>query len=110
MMKRYDQISVKEYGVSSLLMHLSEDIRVALKDNFPEWREILVFSCVRLTHTTTKKNVEFHYQNSYLSDVLEASTYPKHIGDMLRSVGMGRTAITNFMRDSSQNRGTWLLI
>lgn len=99
MMKRYDQISVKEYGASSLLMHLSEDIRVALKDNFPEWREIFVFSCMRLIHTTTIKNVEFHYQNSYLSDVLEASTYPKHIGDMLRSVGMDRTAITNFMRE-----------
>jgi transposase len=98
MMKRYDQISVKEYGASSLLMHLSEDIRVALKDNFPEWREIFVFSCMRLIHTTTIKNLEFHFENSYLSDVLEVSTYPKHIGEMLRNIGMDRTAIIRFMR------------
>jgi transposase len=98
MMKRYDQISVKEYGASSLLMHLSEDIRKALKDNFQEWREIFVFACMRVIHTTTIKNIEFHFENSYLSDVMEASTYPKHIGEMLRNIGMDRRAITNFLK------------
>jgi len=98
MMKRYEQISVKEYGASSLLMHLSGDIREALKDNFPEWREIFVFSCMRLIHTTSIKNLEFHYQNSYLSDVMDASTYPKHIGEMLRNIGMDRNSVTKFMR------------
>ena len=98
MMKRYNQISVKEYGASSLLMHLSEDIRKALKDSFPEWREIFVFACMQLIHNTPIKNIEFHFENSYLSDVLEAPTYPKHIGEMLRNIGMDRTAFTNFMR------------
>ena len=98
MMKRYDQISVKEYGASSLLMHLSEDIRKALKDNFQEWREIFVFACMRLIHNTPIKNLEFLYQNSYLSEMMEASTYPKHIGEMLRNMGMDRSAITGFMK------------
>ncbi len=74
MMKRYDQISVKEYGASSLLMYLSEDIRKALKDDFPEWRELFVFAYMRLIHNTPIKNLEFLYQNSYLSEMMEAST------------------------------------
>ncbi len=98
MMKRYDQISVKEYGASALLMHLSEDIRKALKDNFQEWKEIFVFACMRLIHNTQIKNLEFLYQNSYLSDVMEASTYPKHIGEILRNIGMDRGAITSFLK------------
>ncbi len=97
MMKRYDQISIKEYGASSLIMEISEDIRNALKKNFPEWKEIFVFACMRLIHNTTIKNLEFQYQNSYLSDVIEASTYPKHISEILRKIGMDRNAITNFM-------------
>ncbi len=97
-MKRYDQISVKEYGASSLLMYLSEDIRKSLKDNFPEWREIFVFACMRLIHNTPIKNLEFLYQNSYLSEVMEVSTYPKHIGEMLRNIGMDRKSIINFLK------------
>ena len=98
MMKRYDQISVKEYGASALLMHLSDDIRKALKDNFQEWREIFVFACMRLIHNTPIKNVEFHFENSYLSEIMEASTYPKHMGKMLRNIGMDRSAITTFLK------------
>jgi transposase len=36
--------------------------------------------------------------NSYLSEMMEASTYPKHIGEMLRNMGMDRSAITGFMK------------
>ena len=36
--------------------------------------------------------------NSYLSEMMEASTYPKHIGEMLRNIGMDRGAITGFMK------------
>ncbi|MEM4090752.1 MAG: hypothetical protein QXQ46_08450, partial [Thermoplasmatales archaeon] len=43
MMKRYDQISVKEYGSSFLVHHISTDIIECLKDHFTEWRDIFVF-------------------------------------------------------------------
>ena len=98
MMKRYEQISVKEYGASSLLMHLSEDIRKASKDNFQEWKEIFVFACMRLIYNTPIKNLGFHFENSYLSDVMEAFTYPKHIGVMLRNIGKDRKVITSFLK------------
>ena len=98
MMKRYDHISVKEYGASALLMYLSEDIRKALKYKFQEWREIFVFSCMRLIHNTPIKNLEFHFENSYLSEIMDTSTYPKHIGEMLRNMEMDRNAITSFLK------------
>ncbi len=98
-LKRLQQISVKEYGASSLLMGISADIRDALKGSFQEWREIFVFSCMRLIHNTPIKNLEFHYSESFLSEMMrDVATYPKHIGEMLRSVGMDRSAMESFMK------------
>jgi len=51
-MHRYDQISVKEYGSSFLLNHISGDLISALKLYFPEWKEIFVFACMRLVHVS----------------------------------------------------------
>lgn len=97
--RRYEQISVKEFGASTFLLDISGDIQEALKDLFPEWREIFVFACMRLIHVTPIKNLEFHYSESFLSERMkDVTTYPKHIGDMLRSVGMDRTAITGFLK------------
>ncbi len=97
-MKRLDQVSVKEYGASALLMDISGDIRSALQDLFPEWKEIFIFACMRIIHNSPIKNVEFHYSESFLSEIMkDVSTYPKHIGDMLGSVGMDRSSITKFL-------------
>jgi len=71
MMKRYEQISVKEYGASSLLMHLSGDIREALKDNFPEWKETFICAAMRIIHCSPLKNISFHYATSYTSYLSE---------------------------------------
>ena len=30
-----------------------------------------VFSCMRLLHTTTIKNIEFHFESSYLSEIMD---------------------------------------
>ena len=37
-MHRFDQVSVKEYGASFLLQHISPDITQELKNDFPEWK------------------------------------------------------------------------
>ncbi|MCW6159056.1 MAG: transposase [Thermoplasmatales archaeon] len=98
-MKRYDQITVKEYGASFLLQHISGDIVQSLEDFFPEWREIFVFSCMRLIHRSPMKNVEFHYRSSFLSEAIrDARVSPDSLGDMLRSIGMDRSSITGFMK------------
>ncbi|MCL6002430.1 MAG: hypothetical protein M1556_02140 [Candidatus Thermoplasmatota archaeon] len=98
-MKRYDQITVKEYGSSFLMQHVSGDIVQSLEDFFPEWKEIFVFSCMRLIHGSPMKNVEFHYRNSFLSETMAgAHVSPDSLGDMLRSIGMDRSSITGFMK------------
>ena len=98
-MKRYDQITVKEYGSSFLLQHISGDIAESVGNFFPEWKEIFVFSCMRLIHRSQMKNVEFHYRTSFLSETIrDASVSPDSLGDMLRSIGMDRSSITGFMK------------
>ncbi|MHB1708757.1 MAG: transposase [Thermoplasmataceae archaeon] len=98
-MKRYDQISVKEYGSSFLLQHISADLITSLRKYFPEWREIFVFACMRLVHVSPMKNVEFYYRTSFLSETIrEAHVSPDVLGDMLRKIGMDRKAMTDFMK------------
>ena len=97
-MKRYDQVSVKEYGSSFLLNHVSGDIIDGLKKHFREWKEIFVFACTRLLYRSPLKNVEFYYQTSYLSETLDAHVSPDALGPMLRSIGTDRKAMVDFMK------------
>jgi transposase len=98
-MRRFDQIAVKEYGASFLLHHLSADLVDGLKNNFPEWKEIFVFACMRLLHNAPLKNVEFLYATSYMSEMVkDAHVSPDSLGDMLRRVGMDRNAMIRFMK------------
>ncbi len=97
--KRYDQITVKECGSSFLLQHISGDIVESLWNFFPEWKEIFVFSCMRLIHRSPMKNVEFHYRSSFLSEAIrDARVSPDSLRDMLRNIGMDRSSITDFMK------------
>ena len=99
MMKRYDQISVKEYGSSFMLHNISTDILAGLRDHFTEWMEIFVFSCMRLMYHSPIKNVEFHYHTSYISEMIrDAHVSPDVLGPMLRTMGMDRKAMVDFMK------------
>ena len=98
-MRRYDQIAVKEYGASFLLRSISRDLISTLAECFPEWKEIFVFACMRLMHTSAMKNVEFHYRTSYLSEMIrDAHVSPESLGNMLRSIGMDRASEVKFMK------------
>ena len=98
-MRRYDQVSVKEYGSAFMIHHLSSDLLSGLKKHFPEWKEIFVFACMRLMHRSPMKNVEFHYVTSYLSRMLEdARVSPDTLGGLLRRIGMDRRAMSDFMK------------
>lgn len=98
-MKRYDQISVKEYGSSFLLQDISGDLIPALRLYFPEWKEIFIFACMRLVHNSPMKNVDFHYRTSFISETIrDAHVSPDALGGMLREIGTGRKAMTDFMK------------
>ena len=56
-------------------------------------------ACMRAIHVTTIKNLELHYHESYISEEMKGvSTYPRHIGEMLRSIGMDRAATASFLK------------
>ncbi|EQD75588.1 transposase IS4, partial [mine drainage metagenome] len=98
-MHRYDRVSVKEYGSSFLLNHISGDLISALKLYFPEWKEIFVFVCMRLVHVSPMKNVDFHYRTSFLSETIRDAHVSADVpGDMLREIGIDRKAMTDFMK------------
>ena len=99
LMHRFDQITVKEYGASFLLQHISSDIVKELGKNFPEWKEIFIFSVMRLLHCSPLKNVPFYYATSYLSEtVKDVHLSPDSLGDMLRRIGMDRNSMVQFMK------------
>ncbi|MEM3289964.1 MAG: hypothetical protein QW046_00345 [Candidatus Micrarchaeaceae archaeon] len=78
---------------------MSGELRGALNDHFPQWKEIFVFECMRIIHVTPIKNHEFYYNESYLSEMMrDVSTYLKHIVEVLRSVSMDRKAINEFLK------------
>ncbi len=98
-LRRLDQVAVKEYGASFLLDHLSPDLKDVLKNNFSEWKEIFVFACMRLLYNAPLKNVEFLYRTSFLSEMLkDAHVSPDSLGDILRRIGMDRNAMISFMK------------
>ena len=99
-MKLYSQIAVKEYGASFLVNHISGDMIRSLKKHFPQWKEIFIFSMMRLIHVSPLKNVEFHYSTSYLSETVpDAHVSTESLSDLLRDIGMDRKSVTEFMKD-----------
>jgi hypothetical protein len=59
-MKLYDRVSVKEYSASFLLNIVSTDIIESLQKTFTQWKDIFIFSMMRLIHLSPLKKVEFH--------------------------------------------------
>jgi len=99
MMHRFDQITVKEYGASFLLQHISSDLVEKLRNNFPEWREIFICAVMRILHCSPLKNISFHYEASYLSKTLkDAHVSPDSLGDLIRRIGMDRNSMVRFMK------------
>ena len=101
-LKRYSQATVKEYGFSFLINHISRDILDELKKRLPEWKEIFAFASMRLLHQSPMKNVEFHYITSYMSEMLgDAHVSPDSLGPMLRRIGMDRLEIPIMQKSRS---------
>ncbi len=95
-----ENIAVKEFGATNLILSTSNDIINLLKQNFPhEWKEIAVFAIIRLLHQTPIKNVQDYYETSHLSDVFKARVSPKSVSRLLDAVGKNRHKAVKFMRN-----------
>ena len=100
MLGRLRQATIKEYGASFLINHLAGDIIELLKGEYREWTELFSFAALRLLHNAHIKNLEFHYETSFLSELIpDADLSDRRVGGMLRDVGMDRETMTSFMRN-----------
>ncbi len=92
-------ISVKEFGATRFISNESKDIIQNLKEVFPvTWKEIFTFAAFRFFSSSPLKNVQNHYQNSYVSDIIpDAKVSPKTLSNMLQSIGQQRNLIKKFL-------------
>jgi len=99
--KKIESISIKEYGASALIIKHFADYQVLLKKHFPQyWRELVVLAYGRLVHHSPLKNMQYHYQHSYLSEQFKGlKLSPKSVGQLLRQVGKSRERIVAFFRE-----------
>lgn len=95
-----ENISTKEYGASHFLTTISTDIIENLKASFPEqWKEIFALSVNRLLHQSPLKNMDFYYQESYLSESFKDINLSKNnLTSFMKNVGADRSKISTVLK------------
>ncbi len=95
----HKNITVKEFGASRFIKNESQDIIENLKDTYPDkWKEIFTIAVFRFFYSSPIKNIQDHYQTSYLSDIItDAKVSPKSLGNMLHMIGQQRQLIKKFL-------------
>jgi len=92
-------VSVKEYGATMVLQHLSTDIIEMLKEVFPDdWQTLFTIATNRLIYQAPLKNCEFLYEESFLSETFKDIKINKNnLTDLLQKIGSSRENIAKFM-------------
>ena len=101
----------KEYGATVLLEEMMSDSMAQLEKLFPsEWQQIVIAAYARLVHQSPLKNIELHYEHSYLSEKYpDVPVGSKVIGSTILQLGKKRDQIRKFFA-SIKNRGEYVLI
>ena len=96
-----NNITVKEFGASNFINSIASNIIELLKENYPSlWKEIFVFSTMRLFHSSPLKNVSYYYNSSHLSDAFpDAKVSSRSLSELLFSIGMERGKMVDFMKN-----------
>lgn len=93
-------ISVKEYGASKFLQSSATDLTTKLAEYFPgEWQSIMTLAIQRLIYSAPLKNMEFLYEESYLSEEYPKLDLSKNALTLLiQTIGKDRAKIAEFMK------------
>jgi transposase len=87
-----DDISVKEYGLSSFIENNLSQYVELLKKHFPDlWKFIIAAAYSRLAYQSPLKNYQYHFSKSFLSE-------------KLTHVGLSSSSITTKTREIGKNR------
>lgn len=92
-------ICVKEFGATQFIKTESNDIIQNLKETFPDiWKEIFTFAVFRFFSASPLKNIQFHYQTSYLSETIsDAKVSSRTLSNILQTIGKQRNLIKTFL-------------
>ena len=94
-------ISIKEYGASHFLKSSATDVIAKLEEYFPSnWQSIVTLAIQRLIYAAPLKNMEFLYEESYLSEVYQNLDLSKNsLTSLMGLIGKDRERITDFMKN-----------
>ena len=96
-----DDITIKEYGLSSFINNYLSEYVDLLKKHFPEhWKFIIASAYSRLAYQSPLKNYQYHFSKSFLSEEfvrvgLSSSTITKKT----REIGRNRKRILDFSHE-----------
>lgn len=80
-------MKTREYGATKMLTDIGQDIIQALQDHFPEdWNTIYILALQKLLYQAPLKNMDFLFQESYLSV-------------LYKDLNLKKNTLTNFMQD-----------
>lgn len=98
------QVSVKEEGASDLIVSLLATEQVALEKHLPTcWQEVVVCVVFRLLYQSAFKQMYWHYESSYLSEVFpNLRLNGKQISTWLHTLGENRENLAELMRSFQQ--------
>ncbi len=99
-----NQLSVKTCGVVSLMNSLMKDVIPALQKHFGKDAEAIYSSSIlRLAYQSPLKNMEFHFEQDFLSESFaNVSLSDKNMTALLRNIGNNRERINAFFKEFSK--------
>lgn len=99
--KQKPNLYVKESGVSNFILNNLSHYIELLKKHFPTmWQSILALSYGRFTENSPMKNMKFHYENSYLSELYPDAKISKNsISKLSSAIGRDRGSIVDFFKE-----------
>ena len=98
--KEIKNLCIKEYAASHVLQTICSDLSENLKISFPNnWREILVLAINRLLYQSPLKNMEFLYEESFLSVEFQDLNLSKNfLTKFIHDIVIDREKVTDFLK------------
>lgn len=101
---QYKELSAKSSGVGPFIETVIGDVLPALKKHFGcEAESIYCASLMRLVHQSPLKNMEFHFNHDFLSEIFSnISLSDKKMTSLLKNIGGNREKINAFFKEFSK--------
>ncbi len=107
--RKRDVRSIYEYGNARLIMEISKEILLPLKEAFPEdYKEIIAMGLIRVLSPTPMRLMKSRWEKLYLVNEMEVSLSANVLSEKLRFIGANWKAQKDFF-DYLLNRSKYLL-